>query len=60
MSQLTQDDEGNLYGTTFYGGSFNGDNCEYSGCGVVYKLTLHNKCDDDRHRHNDWPDHSEK
>jgi uncharacterized repeat protein (TIGR03803 family) len=60
ISQLTQDDEGNLYGTTQYGGSFNGGSCEFNGCGVVYKLTLHNKCDDDRRRHNDWPDHSEK
>jgi uncharacterized repeat protein (TIGR03803 family) len=56
LSQLAQDDEGNLYGTTFYGGTFNGEYCESSGCGVVYKLTLHNKCNDDRHRHDGWPD----
>jgi uncharacterized repeat protein (TIGR03803 family) len=58
-SQLTQDNEGNLYGTTGSGGNFNAYYCPY-GCGVVYKLTLHNKCNDDRHRHNDWPDHCEK
>jgi len=34
----TLDRSGNLYGTAFYGGNFN--NCA-SGCGVVYKLTLH-------------------
>lgn len=55
ISQLAQDDEGNLYGTTFYGGTFNGEYCEYNGCGVVYKLTLHNKCDDDHHHHDGWP-----
>jgi uncharacterized repeat protein (TIGR03803 family) len=55
ISQLTQDDEGNLYGTTLYGGTFNGGDCEYNGCGVVYKLALHNKCDDDRHHHDGWP-----
>lgn len=35
----TLDRGGNLYGTAFYGGDQN--NCA-SGCGVVYKLTLHN------------------
>ena len=35
---VTLDRSGNLYGTAFYGGNFN--NCA-SGCGVVYKLTLH-------------------
>ncbi|MFC5863503.1 choice-of-anchor tandem repeat GloVer-containing protein [Acidicapsa dinghuensis] len=54
-SELTQDEDGNLYGTAFYGGSFEGESCESSGCGVVYKLTLHNKCDDDRH-HDGWSD----
>jgi uncharacterized repeat protein (TIGR03803 family) len=34
---LTLDSAGNLYGTTFYGGS---NNCGY-GCGTVFKLTHH-------------------
>jgi uncharacterized repeat protein (TIGR03803 family) len=31
--------DGNLYGTTGYGGSFNGNVCSSLGCGVVFKLT---------------------
>lgn len=31
--------DGNLYGTTGYGGSFPGSLCEGLGCGVVFKLT---------------------
>ena len=31
--------DGNLYGTTGYGGSFPGTLCEDLGCGVVFKLT---------------------
>jgi uncharacterized repeat protein (TIGR03803 family) len=35
-SGLYQDGEGNLYGTTYYGGDL--ADCSGSGCGVVYKL----------------------
>jgi uncharacterized repeat protein (TIGR03803 family) len=35
---LTQGADGNLYGTTFYGGTNNNDNCGY-GCGTVFKIT---------------------
>jgi hypothetical protein len=35
---LVLDSAGNLYGTTFGGGSHNG-NCGISGCGVVYELS---------------------
>jgi uncharacterized repeat protein (TIGR03803 family) len=38
---LTFDQEGNLYGTTYYGG--NSSECEYGGCGVVFKLTPEGK-----------------
>jgi uncharacterized repeat protein (TIGR03803 family) len=56
-SQLTLDEDGNLYGTTEMGGNFETSTCKLFdyGCGVVYKLDLHKKCDNDRHRHNDWP-----
>ena len=38
---LTMDQAGNLYGTTFSGGSTAG-NCHFtSGCGVVFKMTRH-------------------
>ena len=33
---VTFDQAGNLYGTTYYGGS---SNCTYGGCGIVFKLT---------------------
>jgi len=36
-SSLTMDAKGNMYGTTYYGGS--GEACS-GGCGTVYKLTL--------------------
>ena len=39
MSGLVADTQGNLYGTTVEGGSFNED-CRGSGCGVVFKLSL--------------------
>jgi uncharacterized repeat protein (TIGR03803 family) len=35
--KLSFDPSGNLYGTTWYGGS--GTNCNGTGCGTVYKLT---------------------
>jgi len=56
-SQLTLDEDGNLYGTAEMGGNFETSTCKLFdyGCGVVYKLDLHKKCDNDRHRHNDWP-----
>jgi uncharacterized repeat protein (TIGR03803 family) len=56
-SQLTLDEDGNLYGTTEIGGNFETSTCKLFdyGCGVVYKLDLHKRCDNDRHRHNDWP-----
>ncbi len=38
VSVLLADAAGNLYGTTEYGGNFNG-NCAQSGCGVVFKLS---------------------
>jgi uncharacterized repeat protein (TIGR03803 family) len=30
--------EGYLYGTTFFGGNYSGDQCSYDGCGLVFKL----------------------
>ncbi|HTV65301.1 MAG TPA: choice-of-anchor tandem repeat GloVer-containing protein [Bryocella sp.] len=36
--RLTQDSSGNLYGTTVYGGDYNGL-CQNYGCGVVWKIT---------------------
>jgi uncharacterized repeat protein (TIGR03803 family) len=33
---VTMDSEGNLYGTTYYGG---GTGCGGGGCGIIYKLT---------------------
>jgi len=36
---LIRDTAGNLYGTTYAGGNFDSTGiCNYSGCGVVYKL----------------------
>jgi uncharacterized repeat protein (TIGR03803 family) len=36
---VIQDAAGNLYGTTGYGGDFNGEFCaNYAGCGVVFKI----------------------
>lgn len=37
-TDLTSDAAGNLYGTTYTGGSFNGGCYESLGCGVVFKL----------------------
>jgi hypothetical protein len=36
-SGLVFDPQGNMYGTTFYGGNLS--DCNYQGCGVVFKLT---------------------
>jgi hypothetical protein len=36
---LVADAAGNLYGTTFAGGSFNGKVCAFAGCGTVYELS---------------------
>lgn len=35
----TFDANGNLLGTTTYGGTTNGQNCQFAGCGVVWKIT---------------------
>jgi hypothetical protein len=62
-SQLVEGEDGNLYGTTVGGGDLTTSPCKTygEGCGVVYKLTRHDKCDDhhekcdEHHHHNDWP-----
>jgi uncharacterized repeat protein (TIGR03803 family) len=54
-NQLTPDEKGNLYGTTIGGGDPQAPACTL-GCGVVYKVDLHLKCDDQHSRHNPWPD----
>lgn len=38
-SALVEDKAGNLYGTTFSGGSPNGIDCDDGGCGVVFEIT---------------------
>jgi len=38
-SSLVADSSGNYYGTTFSGGSYSGSQCQYFGCGVVFKLS---------------------
>jgi uncharacterized repeat protein (TIGR03803 family) len=45
---LVADQDGDLYGETIYGGSYDGSNCDIDGCGTVFeiqpggtKLTLH-------------------
>ena len=38
FGSVIQDEAGNLYGTTSYGGDFNGSLCAGVGCGVVFKL----------------------
>ena len=49
-SGLTLDREGDLYGTTVYGGDLSNtaDPCDGFGCGVVFKIALNNKCDHDQ------------
>jgi uncharacterized repeat protein (TIGR03803 family) len=39
VAGLIFDAAGNLYGTTYYGGSNSRKECGFSGCGVVFKLT---------------------
>jgi uncharacterized repeat protein (TIGR03803 family) len=39
VAGLVFDQEGNLYGTTHYGGISNLDSCPSNGCGLVFKLT---------------------
>jgi uncharacterized repeat protein (TIGR03803 family) len=39
---LLRDEAGNLYGTTFEGGSFGGSNCGSEGCGTVFKIDSNN------------------
>lgn len=36
---LLMDASGHIYGTTFFGGSYNGDVCDDYGCGVVFEIT---------------------
>ena len=36
---LVKDSEGNLYGTTVFGGTGMGDQCPPDGCGTIYKIT---------------------
>ena len=45
---LTVDAEGNLYGTTQFGGDLanQASPCYGFGCGVVFKIALHDKCDE--------------
>ena len=38
LSGVTLDAAGNLYGSTYIGGDFSGQNCQ-SGCGTIYQLT---------------------
>jgi len=38
---LARDEQGNLYGTSAYGGDLTSPECPGYGCGVVYKITLH-------------------
>jgi len=38
LSPLIRDSAGNLYGTTYYGGTFTGPDCMTVGCGVVFKI----------------------
>lgn len=52
-NQLTPDENGNLYGTTVGGGDLQATGCTL-GCGVVYKVDLHQKCDDHHRHHNAW------
>lgn len=39
IGNLVSDAEGNLYGTTYSGGSYSGSVCSFSGCGTVYELS---------------------
>jgi len=36
---VTFDTNGNLFGTTVFGGSHAGSNCQFQGCGVVWEIT---------------------
>ncbi|SRR5579871_646922 len=37
--RLLSDEQGNLYGTTFFGGNIETNGCNPSGCGTVFELT---------------------
>lgn len=54
---LIGDEEGNLYGTTGYGGDLANTQapCDGAGCGVVFKLKLPEECDDDSAAENSTP-----
>jgi uncharacterized repeat protein (TIGR03803 family) len=38
LATLLMDGHGDLFGTTIYGGSFNGSDCTANGCGTVFEL----------------------
>ena len=38
IGKLLRDTAGNLYGTTRFGGSYTGSDCEGSGCGTIFKV----------------------
>jgi uncharacterized repeat protein (TIGR03803 family) len=38
LATLLRDDNGDLFGTTLYGGSFNGSDCTANGCGTVFEI----------------------
>lgn len=39
LAGLVRDPQGNLYGTTEWGGTYTGDYCEYLGCGTVFEVS---------------------
>jgi hypothetical protein len=39
LAGLVRDSQGNLYGTTEWGGSYSGEYCAYSGCGTVFEVS---------------------
>jgi uncharacterized repeat protein (TIGR03803 family) len=43
LSPLIRDRAGNLYGTTYYGGTMTGTYCVSVGCGVVFKINSKGK-----------------
>ena len=40
FASVIRDEAGNLYGTTYYGGDFNGSLCAGVGCGVVFEAWI--------------------
>lgn len=39
LAGLVRDSQGNLYGTTEWGGSYTGEYCAYLGCGTVFEVS---------------------